>query len=161
MITCYSLEDSPLETHLLKTYYIYILRTMIAEEGLVELVEGPPDVGLEALGRLIGHLDRVLEHGDGKGGAGHRAQIEPKVVLHGVGLLGYLGGEGLERQHPRGGQVAVLQENPATRGTALPDQALGYRALALTQRDRLVSNVRRVFMNLLNYCRLRVEGVHT
>ena len=118
------------------------LAPLVAEHVLLEerrlyVGKGALRVGAQALGRLVGHLDAVLQHRDGKALGGHRAQEEPKVLMHGGERLGEPLHLLLHGQHPRGGQVAVLQEDPVAELDGRVDELLGDRALALAQRYRL------------------------
>ena len=79
----------------------------LAGEELVRVAEvGDVEVGLDAARRLGGHLDRVLQDGDGEAVGGHRGEPEPVVAVHRVRVP--LLDNRLEAGHPRDGQVAVL-----------------------------------------------------
>ena len=91
------------------------------------------EVHAQAGRRLVGHLDAVLQHRDGKllRRIAGQPQAELGVRVVRAQLLAYL----LERAHPRHGQVAVLQAHPGAVGLRLGDEARGDDALALAQRD--------------------------
>ena len=56
----------------------------IEELGIAERIDevGANNVGPETLGRLVGHLDRVLQHGDRKSWRRVRCEPEPKRRVH-------------------------------------------------------------------------------
>eukprot|EP00965_Chrysotila_dentata_P085322 2815180-Pleurochrysis_carterae.AAC.6 len=83
----------------------------------------------------MSHLDTVLEHADWEGGRGRRREPEAEVGVRRVGsdLLADL----LERWHPAGGEVAVLQHHPAAGRQCFLDEPVRDGALALPKRDGL------------------------
>ena len=83
-----------------------------ALEELAVLADGvervaAAEVGTQARGWLVGHLDRVLQHADGEGGAGHGRHPEAEVGVRGGGRDALA--DFLQRRHPRRREVAVLQ----------------------------------------------------
>ena len=89
------------------------IRYRVVEVGLQE-------VGAEALWRLVGHLDAVLEHRDREVLRGVRGQPQPELL---VGVLGReLLADPLQRRHPGHGQVAVLQVGQETSSGKFADQ---------------------------------------
>ena len=59
----------------------HLLGTRV-EELVVEAGVGFEQVGLDALGRLDGHLGAVLEDEDRELGTGHARQPQPEVTVH-------------------------------------------------------------------------------
>jgi hypothetical protein len=106
-----------------------------AQDLIIELVEGVPQVGLEALGGLIGHLDAALQDADREGGRGHAGEPPPEVPVQLVWLHGLA--DAFQLSHPGHCQVAVLQQHPASLLSGLINEAGGNDALALAQRDAL------------------------
>mmetsp|Transcript_36239 Transcript_36239/g.69498 ORF Transcript_36239/g.69498 Transcript_36239/m.69498 type:complete len:386 (-) Transcript_36239:739-1896(-) len=91
------------------------------------------DVGAHAHGRLVGHLDPVLQHRHREVRGRVRREPQPGhgVCVVGVDAFAY----SLERRHPAYRQVAVLQHHPAAHLHRVLDVLLGLGTLALPQRD--------------------------
>ena len=53
-------------------------------DGVAEV--GANDVGLEALGWLVGHLDPILQHRHGEVVAGIASQPQPEIGMYGIGI---------------------------------------------------------------------------
>lgn len=62
---------------------------------------------LQALGRFIGHLNPVLQDGDGELIARHRCEPQAEVLVH--RLRGELFADSLQFRQPRYIQMAVLE----------------------------------------------------
>mmetsp|Transcript_116730 Transcript_116730/g.316960 ORF Transcript_116730/g.316960 Transcript_116730/m.316960 type:complete len:753 (+) Transcript_116730:99-2357(+) len=100
-----------------------------------DILKRAAEVGPQTLRWLIGDLDAVLQHRHRKGRRGHGCQPQTVHVIDGVRVLLLL--DALERRHPTGSQVAILQADPVAALSAVLDQALGLPALALSQRDEV------------------------
>mmetsp|Transcript_5662 Transcript_5662/g.19199 ORF Transcript_5662/g.19199 Transcript_5662/m.19199 type:complete len:711 (+) Transcript_5662:204-2336(+) len=92
------------------------------------------DVCAEPLGRLVGHLDSVLQHGDGEVRA--RVRGEPQAEVGARVLRGDLLADALQGTHPADRQVAVLEDHPAPRALRVRDHLLRLGALTLPQGQR-------------------------
>ena len=106
------------------------------EEGRVRdrvLDEGAEQVGAQAERRLVGHLDAVLEDGDGEGG--RRARREPEPVVLALAAGEHVLADLLERRHPADGEVAVLEHDPRAVGLRVHDELLRNGPLPLAERD--------------------------
>eukprot|EP00959_Pyramimonas_sp_CCMP1952_P400898 8400375-Pyramimonas_sp.AAC.2 len=79
------------------------------------VVKGAVDVRLDALRRLVGELDAVLQHQHREGGGGHGRKPQAEVLVRVRLLGGQALHDHLQPEHPAGGQVAVLQAHPVAR----------------------------------------------
>jgi hypothetical protein len=95
-------EEEEADDHLLE----HVGLDALAEVGLVDRLQRARDVGAQPLGRLLRHLDRILEDGLREASRRRRREPEPKLGVRAVDgdLLAHL----LEHGHPRLGEVAVL-----------------------------------------------------
>eukprot|EP00162_Nutomonas_longa_P015768 comp22409_c0_seq1/m.54601 comp22409_c0_seq1/g.54601 ORF comp22409_c0_seq1/g.54601 comp22409_c0_seq1/m.54601 type:complete len:806 (-) comp22409_c0_seq1:847-3264(-) len=103
----------------------------------VDREERALQVGLDALGRLVGQLDAGLEHGHGEGLGRRRGQPETVVAVQIAGLGHGLLMQLLELGHPRCGKMAVLQTDPVAVLLSRMDELGRIGALALTERDHV------------------------
>mmetsp|Transcript_27175 Transcript_27175/g.68386 ORF Transcript_27175/g.68386 Transcript_27175/m.68386 type:complete len:266 (+) Transcript_27175:1603-2400(+) len=107
------------------------------EAVLRHVVVAAVDVGLHALGRLIGQLDAVLQHQHREDRRGHGGEPEPEVGVRLGRLQRQLLHHRLHVQHPALGEVAVVQAHPVTLGRRLLHHHLRDAALPLAQRDHV------------------------
>eukprot|EP00962_Isochrysis_galbana_P020204 scaffold5892_cov112-Isochrysis_galbana.AAC.19 len=129
-----SLEDDGVEEeqteHHLAPYFGFVAGIeALARHGL----DGRNHVGAQALRRLVGHLDAILQHRDRELGGGHRGEPQPerRVCLLRVDVLDLL----LERREPRDEEVAIHQQHPPALLLARLDELLRLGPLPLTERD--------------------------
>eukprot|EP00964_Phaeocystis_antarctica_P055484 scaffold32640_cov63-Phaeocystis_antarctica.AAC.2 len=113
--------------------------------------EGAEQVGAQPLGRLVGHLDAVLQDGHGELVRGPRGEPQPELGRGrvGVDVLADL----LERGHPGRVEVAVLQHDPA----ALLDGLLRHRVLPRREHEDHRRDGRRVLVAALEVKRRRLD----
>mmetsp|Transcript_18004 Transcript_18004/g.52526 ORF Transcript_18004/g.52526 Transcript_18004/m.52526 type:complete len:216 (-) Transcript_18004:3907-4554(-) len=104
--------------------------------GLRERGPGALKVCPDPLGRLEGHLDRVLQHRHGEVVHRHRCEPQAEVIVHIQGV-GQRLDDLLQARHPRLGQVTVAQHDPVATPAGILDHLVSDWALALTQRDGL------------------------
>ena len=98
---------------------------------LLEIVVLALEIGLDALGRLVGDFDAGLENGDGELGSGVGSEPEPEIFVHFVGHHFLL--DSLEDGQPGQTEMAILQAHPVSVPPARDDPLLGDFALALSQ----------------------------
>ena len=76
----------------------------LAELLVVQVVVGAVEVRAQAGGRLHGHFDAVLQHGNGELRRGHAGQPQAEVAVH--VLVEFLA-DALQLGSPGDGQVAL------------------------------------------------------
>mmetsp|Transcript_22137 Transcript_22137/g.48342 ORF Transcript_22137/g.48342 Transcript_22137/m.48342 type:complete len:214 (+) Transcript_22137:1762-2403(+) len=117
---------------------LLVLHAALKELGVADGVRGvgAQQTGTQALGRLVCHLDTVLEDGDGEDGAGVGGQPQPEVAIH-LALHQLLLRDELQGWQEALGQVAVLQHHPEPVLHTLVNPLLSHGPLPLPQRHAL------------------------
>eukprot|EP00959_Pyramimonas_sp_CCMP1952_P450335 9429156-Pyramimonas_sp.AAC.1 len=92
------------------------------------------EVGADASGRLVGHLDAVLKHRHRKLRRRVGGHPQPEVGVHCVRLEALA--DTLQRGHPARRQVAVLQQHPGAHALRLRDERRRLGPLPLPHADR-------------------------
>mmetsp|Transcript_29354 Transcript_29354/g.94166 ORF Transcript_29354/g.94166 Transcript_29354/m.94166 type:complete len:692 (-) Transcript_29354:1627-3702(-) len=100
---------------------------------LHEACEAFEHVRLDAVRRLIGHLDAVLQHGHREVAGWRRRQKEAEVVVDLCRLGGQLHDHLLHGRHPRLCQHTVLQQHPVAALAAALHELLRHGPLALPE----------------------------